>query len=66
LGWLSLGSLALLHMAGAFALLAFLVVHVYMITTGHTVTAHTKAMITGWEDVEEGVAIESWEHPARG
>jgi thiosulfate reductase cytochrome b subunit len=66
LGWLSLGSLALLHMAGAFALLAFLVVHVYMITTGHAVTAHTKAMITGWEDVEEGVAIESWEHPARG
>jgi len=41
-------------------------VHVYMITTGHSVTAHTKAMITGWEDVEEGVAIESWEHPARG
>lgn len=61
LGWLSLDVLAFLHMAGAFAILSFLVVHLYMITTGHTVTAHTKAMITGWEDVEEGTLVESWE-----
>lgn len=61
LGWLSLEVLAFLHMAGAFAILSFLVVHLYMITTGHTVTAHTKAMITGWEDVEEGTLVESWE-----
>jgi hypothetical protein len=32
-----------------------------MTTTGHSVSAHVKAMITGWEDVEEGVEIESWE-----
>lgn len=61
LGWLSLELLATVHMAGSFAILSFLVIHIYMITTGHTVTAHTKAMITGWEDVEEGVEIESWE-----
>ncbi len=61
LGWLSLEVLAFLHMAGAFAILSFLVVHLYMITTGHTVTAHTKAMITGWEDVEEGTLVEPWE-----
>jgi thiosulfate reductase cytochrome b subunit len=58
---LSLEGVAFVHMAGAFAILSFLVVHLYMITTGHAVSAHTKAMITGWEDVEEGVAIESWE-----
>jgi len=61
LGWLSLEVLAFVHMAGAFAILSFLVVHLYMVTTGHTVTAHTKAMITGWEDVEEGTLVESWE-----
>jgi hypothetical protein len=32
-----------------------------MITTGHTLFAHTRAMITGWEEVEEGEAIEDWE-----
>jgi thiosulfate reductase cytochrome b subunit len=31
-----------------------------MTTTGHTVTAHVKAMITGWEDVEEG-EVQEWE-----
>jgi len=61
LGWLSLGTLAFLHMAGAFAILSFLVVHLYMITTGHRVLTHTKAMITGWEDVEEGALVASWE-----
>jgi thiosulfate reductase cytochrome b subunit len=37
---------------GAFMMLAFFVAHVYLITTGHTVTAHLKAMLTGWEDGE--------------
>lgn len=46
---------------GAFAILTFLIVHVYMTTTGHDVTAHVKAMITGWEAVEEGTAVQEWE-----
>jgi len=53
LDFLSLGVVAFLHMAGAFALLTFLVVHVYMTTTGHSVFGHLKAMFTGWEEVEE-------------
>ncbi len=61
LSFLSLDTVALLHMAGAFAILSFLIVHVYMTTTGHAVTAHIKAMITGWEDVEEGEIVEEWE-----
>ncbi len=48
---LTLGTLSLLHMAGAFALLVFLIVHIYMTTTGHSLTAHFKAMCTGWEEV---------------
>ena len=61
LAYLSLEVVALVHMAGAFAIFAFIIVHVYMITTGHTVFAHTKAMITGWEEIEEVVEIEKWE-----
>ena len=58
---LSLGVVALVHMIGAFAILAFIIVHVYMTTTGHTIFAHTKAMITGWEKIDEEVEIEDWE-----
>jgi len=57
----SLGSLnvaglepiAILHTIGAFAILAFLIGHLYLTTTGHTVLANIKAMITGYEEVEE-------------
>jgi hypothetical protein len=28
--------------------------------------AHIKAMITGWEDIEEGVEIEDWEKASHG
>ena len=50
---LPLKVVALVHLAGAFAILSFLVVHVYMTTTGHSLVAHIKAMITGWEEVED-------------
>jgi thiosulfate reductase cytochrome b subunit len=60
LGFLSLEFIAAVHMIGAFAFLSFLVVHIYMTTTGHRLTTHIKAMITGWEYVEEG-AVEEWE-----
>ncbi len=53
LGWLPLEWVALLHTLGAFMMLIFLVVHIYLITTGHTPTAHIKAMISGWEEVED-------------
>jgi thiosulfate reductase cytochrome b subunit len=49
---LDLATIALIHTIGAFMMLAFFVAHVYLITTGHTVTAHLKAMLTGWEDGE--------------
>jgi len=50
---LNLGTIALFHTIGAFMMLAFLIGHVYLITTGHTVTAHLKAMVTGWDETED-------------
>lgn len=51
-GWLSLEWVAFFHTVGAFLMLAFLIVHVYLTTTGHTPTSHIKAMLTGWEEVD--------------
>lgn len=45
--------IALVHTLGAFFLVAFVIVHLYLITTGHTITSNLKAMITGWEELEE-------------
>lgn len=49
----SLERLANLHTLGAFLLLIFLVVHVYMTTTGNTPISNIKAMVTGYEEIEE-------------
>ena len=48
----SLGTIAVLHTAGAFLLVTFLVAHLYLMTTGRTVTSNLKAMITGYEVLE--------------
>ena len=45
---IKLGSIALAHTAGAFMMLAFVLGHLYLATTGQTPLAHIKAMITGW------------------
>lgn len=66
LDWLSLKVVVFIHMAGAFGILQFLIIHIYMTTTGHSVSAHIKAMISGWEDVEEGAVVEEWEKHERG
>jgi thiosulfate reductase cytochrome b subunit len=58
---LSLEVVASIHLFFAFATLIFVIIHIYMTTTGHTIFTHIKAMITGWEDVEEGATIEEWE-----
>jgi len=49
----SLEIIALVHTAGAFLLVVFVIVHLYLITTGHTVTTNLKAMITGYEEMED-------------
>ena len=52
---ISLESIAFWHTLGAILLMVFLVIHVYMTTTGHTPTSNIRAMITGYEDLEEEV-----------
>jgi thiosulfate reductase cytochrome b subunit len=47
LQWVATG-----HTIGAFLMLAFLISHLYLITTGHKLTSQVKAMITGWEELE--------------
>lgn len=46
-----LRTVALLHTAGAFILLSFLVAHVYLVTTGRTLTSSLREMLTGDEDL---------------
>lgn len=41
------------HTFGAFILMVFVIVHVYMTTTGHSLTANIKAMVTGYEEVDD-------------
>ena len=48
-----LASIAFWHTLGAILLMIFLVVHVYMTTTGTTPTSNIKAMITGYEEIDE-------------
>lgn len=54
----SLEPIALIHTIGAYLLLAFLIIHLYLITTGHTLTSNLEAMITGWETVEDDEVID--------
>lgn len=49
----SIEVIAIFHTAGAFLLMAFLIVHLYLITTGATITSNLKAMITGYEELEK-------------
>ena len=51
----SLEIIALLHTIGAFLLVAFFIAHIYLITTGRTITSNLKAMITGYEELPEDV-----------
>lgn len=64
--------MALANTAGAFLMLIFLNMYVYLATTRHTPFAHIKAMITGWEDEEpegdparSGRSLQGGDDPAR-
>jgi len=45
-----LGLPAKIHTLGAWLMVSFFVVHIYLTTTGHSPTALTRAMVTGWEE----------------
>ena len=51
-GFFSLTNISFFHTAGAFLLVTFLIIHVYLITTGHTVFSNLNAMLTGYEELD--------------
>ena len=55
----SLEVVALVHTLAAFFLISFIIVHLYLITTGETITSNLKAMFTGYEELEEDDEHES-------
>lgn len=56
--WLSV--VAILHTLAAFAILAFIIAHVYLLTTGHDFIGHVKPMITGYDEVDLTDAEEAY------
>ncbi len=49
----SLSPVAFIHTLFAFIILQFIIIHVYMTTTGSSIFEHIKSMITGWEEIKE-------------
>lgn len=49
----SLETVAVLHTLGAYLIIAFVVGHLYLITTGSKITTNLEAMITGYEELED-------------
>ncbi len=48
----SLKYIAIIHTAGAILLVAFIIVHIYLTTTGTTIFSNLNAMLTGYEEIE--------------
>lgn len=48
--WLT--GVALVHTAAAFTILVFALIHVYMLTTGHSFREHLMPMISGFDEVD--------------
>ncbi len=48
-----LGTVAAVHVFAAYVLIAFMLAHMYLTTTGRTPLSNIKAMITGWEELED-------------
>lgn len=61
---LDLAPLAIIHTLVAFLLVNFLIIHLYMTTTGHSLFSHIAGMITGWEEIYETTQIQDWENQA--
>ena len=47
-----INAIAYIHTRGI-PFVAFLILHLYLVTTGHTVLSNLKAMITGVEEIDE-------------
>ncbi len=61
--WLE--SVVWLHVGAAYAVLAFVITHVYLLTTGHSFVGHVKPMITGYDEVDLTAAEEAYLQESR-
>ncbi len=62
-GALTAGSLewvAVIHTAAAFAMAVFIIIHIYLLTTGHSFREHVRPMITGYDEVDLTPAEEAY------
>jgi thiosulfate reductase cytochrome b subunit len=57
--WDAVGIANAIHIAAAYALLLFLIMHLYMATLGPSPLSHTRAMITGYEEEQDDDPVES-------
>jgi formate dehydrogenase gamma subunit len=48
----SLELVAIFHTIAGIILVLFIIIHLYLITTGETITSNLKAMLTGYEEIE--------------
>jgi len=44
--------IALIHTSAAFVMAAFIIIHIYLLTTGHPFVAHVKPIVTGYGKVD--------------
>jgi len=51
---------AITHTVFAFAIAAFIIIHVYLLTTGHSFKEHIMPMISGFDEVELSEAEEAY------
>jgi len=51
---------AVIHTSVAFAMVVFIIIHVYLLTTGHSFVEHVKPMITGFDEVELSASEEAY------
>jgi thiosulfate reductase cytochrome b subunit len=49
-----------LHVGAAYAILSFVIVHIYLLTTGHSFVAHVQPMVTGYDEVDLTEAEEAY------
>ena len=56
---------AAIHVLAAFAILAFVIIHVYLLTIGHSFTHHVKPMLNGYDEVELSPAEEAYLEESR-
>ena len=57
----SLEFVAVIHTLAAIMLILFFIVHLYLITTGDTITSNLKAMLTGFEELEVDEDVQTQE-----